>query len=121
MRSHLVILLAALGACAASPRPDEGAALRAIVTAQLARHPQMGPEDLYKLLHQGAMGSEHAMHDTAGARRWMVNELATMGEGPPEPLVDTIAPGGAIVRVELRPWVATGRSTDSLLAAFIAT
>ena len=81
----------------------------------------MGPDDLYKLLHQAAMGSEHAMHDTAGVRAWMVNELATMGQGPAEPLVDTIAPGGAIVRVNLRPWVAARRSTDSLLGAFIAT
>ena len=121
MRSHLVILAAALGACAPTHVPDEGTAVRAIVEAQLARHPGMGTDDLYKLLHQAAMGSEHAMHDTAGVRAWMVNELATMGEGPAEPMVDTIAPGGAIVRVNLRPWVAAGRSTDSLLQAFIAT
>lgn len=115
------ICLALLVACA-PPRPaGERTAIDAIVSAELARYPRMAPEDLYKLLHQAAMGSEHAMHDTAGVRSWMVRELATMGTAGREPLVDTIAPGGAIVRINLRPWVAAGRSTDSLLAAFIAT
>ena len=121
MRSHLALILLVLGSCAPPSSSGEGTAVRAIVEAQLARHPEMGPEDLYKLLHQAAMGSEHAMHDTAGVRAWMVNELATMGQGPAEPMIDTIAPGGAIVRMNLRPWVAAGRSTDSLLAAFVAT
>lgn len=81
----------------------------------------MGAADLYKLLHTATMGSEHAMTDTAGIRAWMTNEVATMGEGPAEQLVDTIAPNGAVVRVNLRPWVAAGRSTDSLLYAFMKT
>lgn len=110
-----------LAACAPSPLARERAAVTAIIEAQVAHHPRMAPDDLYKLLHQAAMGSEHAMHDTAGVRAWMVNELATMGDGPSEPMLDTIAPGGAIVRVNLRPWVASGRSADSLLAAFMAT
>lgn len=98
--------------------PDD---IAPIIRREIARHPGMRPEDLYKLLQQAAMGSEHAMTDTAAARAWMTNEVATMGRGVGERLVDTIAPGGAIVRVNLRPWVAAHRSTDSLLAAFIRT
>lgn len=105
-----------------APRPDGVATeLRRILLQQVARHPRMAPEDLYKLLYQAAMGSEHAVMDSAGVRAWMTDELATMGEGAAEPMVDTIAPGGRVVRVHLRPWVAAGRSTDSLLHAFIAT
>jgi len=92
-----------------------------IVEDQIRRHPDLGPDDLYKLLHQAAMGSEHAMTDTAGVRPWMTRELATMGEGKEEPMIDTIAPGGAVVRVHLRPWVAAGRAPDSLVAAFMKT
>jgi hypothetical protein len=118
--TSLAFCLLVLG-CVAS-RPDGVATeLRGIIGEQAARHPRMGPEDLYKLLHQAAMGSEHAMTDSAGIRGWMENELRTMGEGTAEPMVDTIAPGGRVVRVHLRPWVAAGRSTDSLLHAFIAT
>lgn len=96
-------------------------AIAPLIQQELVRHPALHPEDLYKLLHQAAMGSEHAMKDTAEARRWMTNELATMGAGAGEGMIDTIAPGGMIVRVNLRPWVAAHRSTDSLLAAFIRT
>jgi hypothetical protein len=118
--STLCVLLS-LAACT-RPGDDPAAdATRAIITDQLARHPEAGPADLYKLLHQAAMGSEHAMTDTAGVRAYLTRELATMGQGAEEPMIDTIAPDGAIVRVHLRPWVAAGRSTDSLLAAFIAT
>lgn len=121
MRPTILALLLVLLGCAGS-RPDGVATeLRGIILAQATRHPHMAPEDLYKLLHQAAMGSEHAMTDSAGVRAWMVNELATMGEGTAEPMVDTIAPGGRVLRVHLRPWVAAGRSTDSLLRAFIAT
>jgi hypothetical protein len=117
----MLVLLLAITGCA-GPRPDGIATeLRDIVLAQATRYPQMAPEDLYKLLHQAAMGSEHAMTDSAGVRDRLTNELATMGEGTAEPMVDTIAPGGRVVRVHLRPWVAAGRSTDSLLRAFIAT
>ena len=121
MQKTMLVLLLAILACTRS-RPDGIASeLHDIILQQAARHPQMAPEDLYKLLHQAAMGSEHAMTDSAGIRAWMANELATMGKGTAEPMVDTIAPEGRVVRVHLRPWVAAGRSTDSLLHAFIAT
>ena len=125
-RSVLVMTLLglALGGCApgaGDPEGQERLQVRRIAEAQIRRHPEAGPEDLYKLLHQAAMGSEHAMTDTAGVRAWMTRELATMGAGQQEPMIDTIAPGGAVVRVHLRPWVAAGRSTDSLVAAFMKT
>jgi hypothetical protein len=120
-RIVLLTVLVVLTACTRPGDDPEADATRAIIADQLARHPEAGPEDLYKLLHQATMGSEHAMTDTAGVRAYLTRELATMGEGVTEPMIDTIAPGGAIVRVHLRPWVAAGRSTDSLLAAFIAT
>jgi hypothetical protein len=121
MRTAFLLLLLPLAACSRPGDDPVADATRAIIADQLARHPEAGPADLYKLLHQAAMGSEHAMTDTAGVRAYLTRELSTMGEGAPAPMIDTIAPGGAIVRIHLRPWVAAGRSTDSLLAAFIAT
>lgn len=122
-RTLLLGTVAIMGLAACDgPRPaPEILLVQRITETQLRRHPEMGVEDLYKLLHQAAMGSEHAMTDTAGVKAWMSNELATMGEGKEEPMIDTIAPGGAVVRVHLRPWVAAGRSPDSLVAAFMRT
>src|SRR6478752_3335886 len=117
LTSSLAILL--LAGCSAPGSSAEGAAVRRIISAQVAAHPHLEPQDLYKLLHQAAMGSAHAIDDTAGVRQWMEQELTTMGDRPTDPLIDTLAPEGAVVRVNLRPWVAAGRSTGSLLASFI--
>jgi hypothetical protein len=113
------LALTLLAGCATPREPAEMAGIRRIISAQVMRHPRMEPQDLYKLLHQAAMGSAHAIDDTAGVRLWMERELVTMGDRPIDPLIDTIAPDGSVVLVHLRPWVAAGRSTDSLLAAFV--
>ncbi|HEX7918042.1 MAG TPA: hypothetical protein VF454_01510, partial [Gemmatimonadales bacterium] len=124
LRWSPLVLLTLVG-CTPPPSDPEFTAVREIVLEEVAHHPLMEPRDLYKLLYQSAMGSEHAVEDTVAARLWMERELVTMGEGPEagahEPMIDTIAPGGRVVLVHLRPWVAAGRSTDSLLAAFIRT
>jgi hypothetical protein len=122
----LVVVLSMAGAgCTSAPSDPETAAIRRIILHEVSHHPRMEPRDLYKLLHQAAMGSEHVMDDTVGVRLWMSRELMTMGEEggdvAREPMIDTIAPGGRVVLVQLRPWVAAGRSTDSLLTAFIRT
>jgi hypothetical protein len=81
----------------------------------------MEPTDLYKLLHQSALGSEHAVRDTSAAREWLERELATMGTGPVEPLVDSLRADGRIVRIHLRPFAAAGGDPEALLQAFIGT
>lgn len=78
-------------------------------------------QDVYKLLHQAALGSEHAVSDCESARRWLIRELAEMGEGILEPLADPISPDGKIVRVHLRPFVTAGYDLDLLLDAFVRT
>jgi hypothetical protein len=92
-----------------------------ILRAHLTRYPSMQIQDVYKLVHQATMGSEHAMSSFEGARNWMERELAEMGAGPDEPVVDPISEDGQIVRVHLRPFVAGGGASDALLDAFIRT
>jgi hypothetical protein len=81
----------------------------------------MQAADLYKLLHQGAMGAEHAVSSVDMARRWMRDEIGALGEGPPEPLVDTIAPYGSIVRIHLRPFLDAEGDVAKLLSVFVRT
>ncbi len=92
-----------------------------IVLAHLARYPLMQPDDLYKLAHQAALGSEHAVSSEARARTWLERELIGMGGGPPEPLLDPISADGRILRVHLRPFIQEGCGPDALLRAFIQT
>ena len=95
--------------------------IEAILSSHLSRYPAMQIQDVYKLLHQAALGSEHAVTSLDSARNWLLREMAEMGEGPPEPLIDPISPGGKIVRVHLRPLAAAGHDPDVLLDAFIRT
>ncbi len=95
--------------------------LGCILVDHYRRYPRLQLADLYKLLHQASMGSEHAISDEAGARAWLERELATMGDGPEDPLIDAISPSGEIVRVHLRPYVAAGHNPERLLDAFLRT
>lgn len=92
-----------------------------ILKKRQIRYPAWQLQDLYKLLVQAALGSEHAVSDLQSARRWLERELGEMGDGPKEPIYDPIAPDGSIIHIHLRPYIAAGRDTQSLLEAFIAT
>jgi len=95
--------------------------IEAVLQFHLNRYPKMQIQDVYKLLHQASLGSEHAVSNPESARCWLVQELAEMGEGISEPLIDPISPDGKIVRVHLRPFVSAGHDLNLLLDAFIRT
>jgi hypothetical protein len=92
-----------------------------IITNHLKRYPTMQLEDLYKLTHQACLGSEHAVPDKTSAQVWLEKELADLGDGPDDPLLDGISPDERILRVHLRPFIAKGGNMAKLLAAFIRT
>ena len=92
-----------------------------VLRTQFAHYPSMQIQDVYKLIHQAALGSEHAISSLESARKWMERELVEMGEGHDEPVVDPISADGQILRVHLRPFVAQGGNPETLLDAFIRT
>jgi len=95
---------------------------RDILIDHNTRYPKWQIADLYKLLHQGAMGSEHAVTDIDHARNWLENELAHLNPVPTgEPLIDPISSDGAIVRVNLRPYIRSSLDPALLLDAFVLT
>jgi hypothetical protein len=95
--------------------------MRRILTDHAIRYPSWSVEDLYKLIHQSAMGSEHALDDEVKVREWLLRELQEMGRGPEEPLLDPISPDGVILRVHLRPFARHGLECELLLDAFVRT
>ena len=88
---------------------------------QAQRRPRWQPQDMYKLAYQAALGSEHAAPSESAARRWLEMEIAGLGDGPDEPLLETISPDGRLVRVNLRPYLASGGDLERLLGAFLHT
>lgn len=98
---------------------------RSILIAHAARYPAWQPPDVYKLCHQAALGSEHAVTGREQARARLERELAALNPKPPgmpfEPLIDPISADGGIVRVHLRPLTRLGLPPDALLDAFLRT
>jgi hypothetical protein len=92
-----------------------------ILARHLVRYPVMHLEDVYKLIHQASLGSQHFGMDIDQAGAWLTNELADLREGPAEPILDPISPDGRILRVHLRPYVAECRDPVQLLLAFVRT
>jgi len=92
-----------------------------ILRSHMARYPEMQIQDVYKLIHQAAMGNGHAVPDPSTAREWLERELAEMGAGPVEPLADPISADGEMLRVHLRPYLSSVDNVEALLDAFIRT
>jgi len=92
-----------------------------LLSQHIARYPRMQLDDIYKLLHQAALGPGHAVKDATNARAWLEKEVAELGPGPVEPENDIISPDGKLARVHLRTWVAAGRSLDDLNRVFVET
>lgn len=95
--------------------------MRSILIEHNQRYPLWSVDDLYKLVYQAAMGSEHAVRDERAAGERLADEIAALGPGPQDPLADPISPDGQILRIHLRPFVQQGLNADRLLAAFIRT
>jgi hypothetical protein len=92
-----------------------------ILAEHVARYPLLGIRDIYKLVYQGVMGSEHAVRDAAQVHAWLESEVASLRDGPVEPVIDPISKDGDIVRVNLRPYVAENRDLTVLNTAFVQT
>lgn len=92
-----------------------------LLSHHLRRYPLMQLDDVYKLLHQAALGPGHAVDDASSARKRFDAEVAALGSGPEEPVADSISPDGRLARIHLRAYVEAGHSLDSLFDAFVHT
>jgi hypothetical protein len=102
-----------------SPPPDSTARL---MEYHLLRYPHLRVQDAYKMLYQGEFGVGHLLGDGQGARRYLLEELATMDTADRgEELLEPVSPDGRMVRVNLRPFRRLGHSPEALLGAMLAT
>lgn len=92
-----------------------------ILQSHFDRYPEMQIQDIYKLIHQAALGSEHAVTDRHAACLWLEREIMQLGDNNSEPMIDPISADGLIVRVHLRPFLAQNANLEALLTAFIRT
>ena len=62
------------------------------------------PVDVYKCLHQGEFGVGHLVGDLAGFRERLGSDLLSHPPAPHEPLLESVATDGRVLRVNLRPY-----------------
>ncbi len=100
---------------------DHESTFRRIIRSHSVRYPLMSSTDLYKLIYQAAMGSAHRVPSTNSAREHFKEEISSIGSGPAEPVVDIVAHDGSISRINIRPYLQTGYSSDKLIEMFCRT
>lgn len=103
------------------PNSSEEEAFHRILALQCKRYPLMEVQDLYKLIHQASMGSEHAVQDLDVTRAFLEREVDELADGPEEPIEDILSPDGRIARINLRPYLASNASLENLFDAFVRT
>ena len=107
------------------PAATQQGSLEQVLELHMVRYPKMQPEDLYKLLHQAAMGNEHAISSREAARQWLIREIETLQPFAPDSLdaalIEPISPDGRLVRVNLRPYLRMAGDPEPLLEAFWLT
>lgn len=90
-----------------------------VLKQHLQRHPDMEAEDIYKLVHQAAMGNGHLFTDTAGAKLYLLNEMDEVEADTTEPMIEPLSPDGQIVRLNLRPFKARAGDAEQLFDAMV--
>ncbi len=119
-----ILAVAPGGGVSAGPAPGTlpAESLAAFARSELAAEPAAGIEDVYKWLFQAARGGEHAVPSEEAARKWLEAEWGRLGPPlPGEPLVVSLRPDGAVVRLNLRPFKAAGGDPETLLRAFLSS
>lgn len=91
----------------------------ALIQTHVQRYPGIEILDVYKLLHQAVFGPGHAIKSQRAAREWLERESELLTPDPAKPLVESVHPDGAIVRVHLQPYLAARGSLKALLDGFI--
>lgn len=114
----LTLLVCLLTAGCSTPNSDP---FQQLIQAQLHLYPEMEIQDAYKFLHQAAMGNRHLGVDDSLIYNYLTEELNNIEASANEPMVEYISPDSSVVRLNLRPFKASGGSTDVLFSSMKAT
>jgi len=88
----------------------------------LERHPKAEARDGYKFLFQSVLGPGHAIPSREAAVAYLESELASLTPiTAAEPLCEPLGGAPAMVRIHLRPFLASGGDPERLLEAFMTS
>lgn len=81
----------------------------------------MEPRDIYKLLYQGSMGSEHLISSSEKFKSYLLLELDELNADPAERLLEPVRADVTLLRLNLRAWKARHVELDQLITALLET
>ena len=96
-------------------------AVEELIREHLERRPLMWAVDVYKLLYQGVFGVGHILGEHAWHRLKEEARALRLGDQPEEPLMEAVSSDGAMVRVNLRPYLRRGFPLEKLFSAMKAS
>ncbi len=92
-----------------------------LIEQHLTWYPLMEPRDVYKLLYQGVMGSEHLIASPDEYRNTLEEEFAGLQADPNEILLEPIRTDGLLYRINLRPYKSHSETLEGLIPALLAS
>jgi hypothetical protein len=114
----LLVGLATLQVNAQPPAVSDHWSVLQLVEYHQQLRPQLQAQDVYKLLYEANFGVEHFLTDTAGVRKYLFDEIASMDTTiHGEQLVERISPTDEIVRINLRPFKQLQLDPEKLVQA----
>ncbi len=89
-----------------------------LIQYHMQRYPGFAVQDLYKLLFQTILGSDHLLTDAAAAQMWLEQEWESQPPESGEPLFEPVSLDGRLVRLNIRPFKASGADRQTMWLAF---
>jgi hypothetical protein len=92
-----------------------------IILKHLSWYPLMKPRDVYKLVFQGVMGSEHLISSPEGFIKYLAEEFEPLLPEPAGRLFEPIRPDRSLLRINLRSYKALQLGVDILIPHLLET
>src|SRR4030042_6681173 len=83
--------------------------------------PLMGLRDVYKLLYQGVMGSEHLISSPEEFSRYLAEEFDPLLPDPSERILEPVRPDRSLSRINLRAYKCRQQGVDLLIPEVLET
>jgi hypothetical protein len=92
-----------------------------LIRQHLDWYPRLQLPDIYKLLYQGVMGSEHMVATQQEFGRRLEIEFENQPSDVTHPVLEVIRPDHTLFRLNLRPYKAQHTTIQPLIPAMLAT
>jgi hypothetical protein len=93
--------------------------VEALIERHVQRYAEIDILDIYKLLHQAIFGPGHPITNRKAAEEWLERQSEILQPAPDQPLLESIHPDDAVLRLHLRPYLKLNGSLKKLLDASI--